>query len=109
MNDRLDADLPDLSVAAKCVFLARLIHAQTIHARSAYVPGTEEANGRQLRKCNEFLHRLTGCLWAIAERRNGDQPWDNAMSIVSGHYTDHPDTLIEFKTWLREAAARASD
>lgn len=109
MNNRLDADLWELSFAAKCAFLARMAHAQTIHARNAYIPDTEEADGRQLRKCNEFLHRLTGCLRAVAERRNGDQPWDHAMSIISSHYTGHPDTLAELKTWLREAAVRVSD
>lgn len=109
MTERLDAGLPELSVAAKCAFLARVAHEQTVHARAAaYVPGTDEADGRRLRHFNEFLHRLTGSLMAVAEGRDSDRSWEYAIALITSHNSSNPDRLAELKTWLRKAATTCS-
>ena len=57
-----------LTTIGKARIFARLIHAETVHARDAYVPDEDAADGIRLRRHNEQVHRLSGRLMALLDK-----------------------------------------
>ena len=97
-----------LSTAGKAKVFARLIHAETIHARDAYVPGDDTADGVRLRTHNETVHRLSGRL----------------MALLGEHVSAHDDYIVgmieliasssqrrreELARWVAEAASHRNE
>lgn len=71
-----------LSTIGKARFIARLIHAQTIHARDAYVANADAADGGRLRKYNETVHRLSGILMAVLGERMSADHHDYIVGLI---------------------------
>jgi hypothetical protein len=71
-----------LSTAGKARVLARLIQAETVHARDAYVAGSDGADGVRLRECNETVHRLSGVLMAVIDERMSAEHHDYMVGLI---------------------------
>jgi hypothetical protein len=97
-------DFASLSTAGKALVLARLIHAETVHARDAYVPGEAAADGVRLRKHNETVHRLSGSLTALPGERVSATHSDSIVGMVELVASSSPRRREEFERWMAEAA-----
>jgi hypothetical protein len=98
--------LARLSTAGKALVLARLIHAETVHARDAYVPGEDAADGARLRKHNETVHRLSGSLTALLGERASAPHYDAIVGSVELVASRSPRRREEFERWIAEAGGR---
>ncbi len=92
----------------KAKVLARLIHAETIHARDAYTVNSDEADGIRLRERNETVHRLSGFLRAVLGERMS-APHDASMvGLIEPIASRSQHRREELARWIAEAASQDS-
>jgi hypothetical protein len=93
-----------LSTLGKAKVLARLIHAETVHARDAYTSNDDAPDGIRLRERNETVHRLSGVLMAVLGERMSADHHDHMVGlielVVSGSQRRHE----ELARWVAEAS-----
>ena len=77
-----DDAFSQLSTVGKAMVLARLIHAQTIHARDAYTADYDAPDGIRLRERNETVHRLSGVLMAVLGERMSADHHDYMVGLI---------------------------
>jgi hypothetical protein len=106
LRSDIRADFASLSTTGKALVLARLIHAETVHARDAYVPGEDAADGVRLRKHNETVHRLCGSLTALLGDRVSATHSDSIVGLVELVVSSSPRRREEFERWIVEAGGR---
>ena len=94
-----------LSTLHKAKVLARLIHAETVHARDAYVPREDAADGVRLRKHNEEVHRLSGVLMAVLGERMSADHHDYMLELIELIVSRSQRRREELARWIAEAAA----
>lgn len=91
-----------LSTIGKARVFARLIHAETVYARDAYVPGEDAADGVRLRKHNEEVHRMSGRLMALlGERVSAEQDDVGQVALI---VAGSPRRREDLERWIAEAA-----
>ena len=93
-----------LSTIGKARVFARLIHAETVYARDAYVPGEDAADGVRLRKHNEEVHRMSGRLMALLGERVSAEQGDYIVGHVELIVAGSPRRREELERWIAEAA-----
>ena len=104
MPSDIRQDFASLSTAGKAFVLARLIHAETVHARDAYVPGEAAADGVRLRKHNETVHRLSGVLKAVLSKRVSADHHDYMVELIELITSGSPNRREQLERWMTEAA-----
>lgn len=92
-----------LSTIGKARVFARLIHAETVHARDAYVAGEEAADGVRLRTHNEEVHRMSGRLMALLGERMSPAQDDYIFGQVEFIAASSPRRREELERWIAEA------
>jgi hypothetical protein len=92
-----------LSTLGQAKVLARLIHAETIHARDAYVPGADTADGVRLRERNETVHRLSGLLTAVLGERMSLDHRDHVARMIDLTAASSPAGREELMRWIADA------
>lgn len=93
-----------LPTTGKALVLARLIHADTVHARDAYVPGEDAADGVRLREHNESVHRLSGVLMAVLGERMSADHHDYMVGLIELIVSPSQRRREELARWIAEAA-----
>jgi hypothetical protein len=93
-----------LSTMGKARVLARLIHAETIHARDAYIVGSDAVAGVRLRDRNETVHRLSGVLKAVLGERMSADHHDYMVSLIELIAAGSERRREELMRWIAEAA-----
>lgn len=93
-----------LPTTGKALVLARLIHAETVHARDAYVPGEDAADGVRLREHNETVHRLSGVLKAVLGERMSADHHDYMVGLIELIVSGSQRRREELARWIAEAA-----
>ena len=101
-----DDAFSQLSTMGKARVLARLIHAETIHARDAYVVGSDAADGIRLRARNETVHRLSGVLKAVLDERMSADHHDYMVGLIELIVSGSPRRRDELMRWVAEAASQ---
>ena len=92
-----------LSTLHKATVLARLIHAETVHARDAYVAGEDAADGVRLRKHNEEVHRLSGVLMAVLGERMSTNHREYMLELIELIVSRSHHRREELARWIAEA------
>jgi hypothetical protein len=92
-----------LSTIGKARVFARLIHAETVRARDAYVPGEDTADGVRLRTHNEEVHRMSGRLMALLGERVSSSQDDYIVGQVEFIAAGSPRRREELERWIAEA------
>jgi hypothetical protein len=92
-----------LSTIGKAMVLARLIHAETIHARDAYTANYDAPDGLRLRERNETVHRLSGVLMAVLGERMSAAHHDYMMDLIELIVARSPYRRDELMRWIAEA------
>ena len=94
-----------LDRTGKAVFLMRVAHMQTIHARASYVVGGEGGDPIVLRRSNETLHRLCGHTHKILSSDTRPDEGASFMAMILDAQICTPD---ELSAWLRDAQIRTA-
>jgi hypothetical protein len=92
-----------LSTMGKARVLALLVHAETVHARDAYVPGEDAADGVRLRKHNEEVHRLSGRLMALLGERASAAQDDYIFGQIEVIAASSLRRREDLERWIAEA------
>ena len=103
MSSALRDAFLQLSIIGKAWVFARLIHAETVHARDAYVPGEDAADGVRLRKHNEEVHRLSGRLAALLDDRVSAAQDDYIFGQIEWIAASSPRRREELERWIAVA------
>ncbi len=83
--------------------LARLIHAQTIHARDAYTKHCDAPDGIRLRERNETVHRLSGVLMAVLGERMSADHHGYMVELIELIVAGSQHWREELARWIAEA------
>jgi hypothetical protein len=94
-----------LDRTGKAMFLMRIAHMQTIHARASYVVGGEGGDASALRRSNETLHRL--CDHTL-RKLTGDPDPDGDASFMAMILDSDICTPDQLWAWLRNAQIRTA-
>jgi len=95
-----------LSMVGKAKVLARLIHAETVHARDAYTANYDAPDGIRLRERNENVHRLSGFLMAVPGERMSADHHDSMVGLIELIVSRSQHWREELARWIAEAASR---
>jgi hypothetical protein len=98
-----------LSTVGKARVLARLIHAETIHARDAYIVGSDAADGVRSRARNETVHRLSGVLKAVLSERMSANHHDYMVGLIELIAGSSQHRREDLARWIVEAAGQDTD
>ncbi len=90
----------------KAKVLARLIHAETIHARDAYTVNSDEGDGIRLRERNETVHRLSGVLKAVLGEHMSSDHDDYMVGLIELIASRSQHRREELARWIAEAASQ---
>lgn len=100
--DELGRTFTTLGPKGKAAFLTRIVHQQTIHARTVYLHYANDpadADATALRLSNEFIHKLCGyTLQCLRGDTTAEQDASFVATILDGGYA--VDDLFQ---WLGEA------
>ena len=105
MNEIRNA-FSQLSTMGKAKVLARLVHAETIHARDAYIANSDAADGIRLRERNETVHRLSGVLKAVLGERMSADHHDYMVGLIELIVARSQHRRDELVRWIAEAASQ---
>jgi hypothetical protein len=94
-----------LDRTGKAMFLMRVAHMQTIHARDSYVVGGEGGDAIALRRSNEMLHRLCGHTLGILTGKTDPDGDASFLAMILDGYDYAPDQLW---AWLRDTQIRTA-
>ena len=90
---RLTEAFSALGPNEKAMFLARVAHMATVHARNAYVPDEnypernyEHPDGVILRDANNFVHRVAGYMMHVLDRTEGEGQDASVMTMIVEHF-----------------------
>ena len=103
MSNDIRNAFSQLSTIGKAKVLARLIHAETIHARDAYITNSDAADGIRLRKHNETVHHLSGRLMALLRERVSAAQDDYIVGMIELIASSSPRRHEELERWIAEA------
>ena len=103
MSSTLRGGFMRLSTLSKARVFARLIHAETVRARDAYVAGEDAADGVRLRKHNEEVHRMSGRLMALLGERVSAEQDDYIFGQIEFIAASSPRQREGLKRWIAEA------
>jgi hypothetical protein len=78
MNADLHTSFASLSFDSQARVLARLIHMETIHVRSAHLD--DPSDTKSLYASSEFIHRLSGFILAVL---NADSPPGREAGMIN--------------------------
>lgn len=92
-----------LSTIGKARIFARLIHAETVHARDAYTADYDAPDGIRLRERNETVHRLSGHLMALLGERVSAAHSDSIVGLIELIASSSPRRREELERWIMEA------
>lgn len=92
----------------KARVLARLIHAETIHARDAYTADYDAPDGIRLRERNETVHRLSGVLMAVLGVRMSVDHHDYMVGLIELIVSGSQHRREELARWVAEAASQGA-
>jgi hypothetical protein len=99
-----DNTFSQLSTMSKAKVLARLIHAETIHARDAYTVNSDEADGIRLRERNETVHRLSGFLRAVLGEHMSAAHQASMVGRIDLIVAGSQHRRAELARWIADAA-----
>ena len=98
-----DNTFSQLSTMGKAKVLARLIHAETIHARDAYTADYDASDGIRLRERNETAHRLSGFLVAVLGERMSADHHASMVGLIELIVSRSSHRREELDRWIAEA------
>ena len=107
MPDGLRDAFSQLSTLGKGKVLARMIHAETIHARDAYTADYEAPDGVRLRERNETVHRLSGVMMAVLGERMTATHHDYMVELIELIVARSQRRREQLMRWIAEAASQA--
>ena len=82
--------------------LARTIHMETVHVRSAHLD--DPTDSEKLYQSSEFIHRLSGCIMSIATEPAGAASPDYAVPLlIEGMKPRGAPYLRMLSDWIGEA------
>ena len=98
-----DDAFSQLSTIGKAMVVARLIQAETIHARDAYTATYDAPDGLRLRERNETVHRLSGVLMAVLGERMPAAHHDYMVELIELIVARSQHRREELARWIDEA------
>lgn len=103
MEETIIDDFVALSIAAKIAVLARTIHMETIHVRSAFADRPGDVG--YLYSSSEFVHRLSGFIMAMTYNPDDFQKCCTyAAQFLVGEVRKHGQAHLQMlHSWIDEA------
>jgi hypothetical protein len=95
-----------LPMVDKAKVLARLIHAETVHARDAYTANYDAPDGIRLRERNENVHRLSGVLMALLGERMSADHHDYMVGLIELIVSRSQHWREELARWIAEGVSQ---